>query len=205
MTSARVLILTWFGRGWSTFCENHWKSALKWPSNYEKCSDCGKNRREGRPYRLLQESIWFLGISSEVWPILSEEGRKNRVENEKSGVCVTVYISTTVIATEKRISNSESWENFKDPLSKMIFREINVFRVKFRLESSQFDDYLLFRRKKRILLRSVKILFTILTFFIFFHWLSDLRVLSTYFGQNAPKWRKLGPKKLKTRWKLFKK
>ena len=133
--------MKWFGPDWSTFCENHSKSSLKWPSNFEKCSDCGKKGREGRPYRLLQESIWFLGISSEVWPILSEEGRKNRVENEKSGVCVTVYISTTVIATEKRISNSESWENFKDPVSKMIFREINVFRVKFRLESSQFDDY----------------------------------------------------------------
>ena len=93
--------------------------------------DCGKNRREGRPYCLLQESIWYLGISSEVWPILSQEGRKNRVENEKSGVSFTVYISTTVIATEKRISNSERRENFEDPLSEMVFREINVFRVKF--------------------------------------------------------------------------
>ena len=103
------LKILWFGRDWSTFCENHSKSALKWPSNSEKCSDCGKNRREGRPYRLLQESIWYSGISSEVWPILSEEGRKNWVENEKSGVCVTVYISTTLIAMEKRISNPESW------------------------------------------------------------------------------------------------
>ena len=82
--------------------------ALKWPSNSEKCSDCGKNRREGRPYRLLQESIWFLGISSEVWPILSEEGPKNRVKKGKSALCVSAYISTTKIAMEKQISDSES-------------------------------------------------------------------------------------------------
>ena len=65
-----------------------------------------------------------------VWPILSKRGRKNRVENEKNGICVTVYSSRTMIATDKRISNSERRENFKDLSSKMVFREINVFRVK---------------------------------------------------------------------------
>ena len=90
------------------FEKKHSKTALKWPSNSEKCSDCGKNRREGRPYRLLQESIWFSGNSSEVWPLLSEEGPKNRVKKGNSGVYVTAHISLTVIATEKGISNSES-------------------------------------------------------------------------------------------------
>ena len=133
--------MKWFGPDWSTFCENHSKSSLKWPSNFEKCSDCGKNGREGRPYRLLQESIWFSGISWKVRPILTKEGPNNRVKKGKSAVCVTTFISTTKIAMDKRISDSESWENFEDPMSKMVFHEINVFRVKFWLESSQFDDY----------------------------------------------------------------
>ena len=84
------------------------KSALKWPSNHEKCSDCAKNRREGRPYRLLQESVGFWGIASVVWPILSEEGLKNKGKSGKSGVCVMAYISATVVDMEKRISDCEN-------------------------------------------------------------------------------------------------
>ena len=66
--------------------KNHSKSALKLPSNHEKCSDSYKNRREGRHYRLLRESIVFWGIAPVVWPILSEQGLKNKVKSEKSGV-----------------------------------------------------------------------------------------------------------------------
>ena len=87
--------------------KNHSKSALKLPSNHEKWSDFAKNRREGRLYRLLRKSIEFWGIALVVWPISSEEGLKNKVKSGKSGVCVMAYISTTVIAMEKRISDSK--------------------------------------------------------------------------------------------------
>ena len=81
--------------------------ALKWPSNLEKWSDFDKNRREGWHYGLSQETVGIFGIASVVWPILSEEGRKNQVENEKNTVCLMACISATKIGMEKQFSAPE--------------------------------------------------------------------------------------------------
>ena len=128
------LKMKWFGRDWSIFWKNHSKLTLLCPSNHEKWSDFDKNRREGWHYGLFQESVRIFGIASVVWPILSEEGRKNQVENEKNAVCFMAYISATKIAMEKRFSATERKWNFEEPLWKMLFRKINAISVKNQAE-----------------------------------------------------------------------
>ena len=75
-------------------------------------------------------------------------------------------------------------------------------KIKFPLQYSFIEIpisvfHFWFSSSMMISITSAKFLSSISTFFIFFHWLSDVRWFSSYFGQKEPKWRKLGHQKTK--------
>ena len=78
------------------------------------------------------------------------------------------------------------WLISKFPLQ-YSFIEIPISDFHFRFSSSIM-----------ISITSANFLSSIPTFFIFFHWLCDVRWFSSYFGQNAHKLRKLRPQKTKS-------
>ena len=85
---------------------------------------------------LRKNFIWIFCVT--FWGSILLGGFKNRV---KSGVRRTTHSERTVLAMENLIRYSERRRNFRKRQFEIDFRLLNVFRVKFTVESNEFADF----------------------------------------------------------------